>query len=169
MAWCDVVELRTLRACRIELGQSQAAFAAMLGVSPESYRTWDAGQRATPPKVLARARALATHQDDHKLRAGSPPHARSPTAARWSAARPSSDARRRARRRPRQVRAQPVPRLMELRFVHNVVAVKDRRHFGDTASFRANWRPGHSRQHRQRAPTRPPPARPTCVARRPRQ
>ena len=67
MAWCDVVEPRTLRACRIELGQSQAAFAAMLGVSPESYRTWDAGRRATPPKVLARARALATHQDDHKL------------------------------------------------------------------------------------------------------
>ena len=67
MAWCDVVEPRTLRACRIELGQSQVAFAAMLGVSPESYRTWDAGRRATPPKVLARARVLATHQDDHKL------------------------------------------------------------------------------------------------------
>ena len=67
MAWCDVVEPRTLRACRIELGQSQAAFAAMLGASPESYRTWDAGRRAPPPKVLARARALATHQDDHKL------------------------------------------------------------------------------------------------------
>ena len=48
MAWCDVVEPRTLRACRIALGQSQAAFAAMLGVSPESYRTWDAGRRATP-------------------------------------------------------------------------------------------------------------------------
>ena len=67
MAWCDVVEPRTLRECRIALGQSQAAFAAMLGVSPESYRTWDAGRRATPPKVLARARALATHQDDHAL------------------------------------------------------------------------------------------------------
>ena len=64
MAWCDVVEPRTLRACRIELGQSQAAFAATLGSSPESYRTWDAGRRAPPPKVLARARALATHQDD---------------------------------------------------------------------------------------------------------
>ena len=59
MAWCDVVEPRTLRECRIALGQSQAAFAAMLGVSPESYRTWDAGRRATPPKMLARARALA--------------------------------------------------------------------------------------------------------------
>ena len=54
MAWCDVVEPRTLRACRIALGQSQAAFAAMLGVSPESYRTWDAGRRATPLKILAR-------------------------------------------------------------------------------------------------------------------
>ena len=67
MAWCVVVEPRTLRECRIALGQSQAAFAAMLGVSPESYRTWDAGRRATPPKILARAWALATHRDDHAL------------------------------------------------------------------------------------------------------
>ena len=67
MAWCDVVEPRTLRECRIALGQSQAAFAAMLGASPESYRTWDSGRRATPPQVMARARALATHRDDHAL------------------------------------------------------------------------------------------------------
>ena len=67
MAWCDVVEPRTLREWRIVLGQSQAAFAAMLGVSPESYRTWDAGRRATPLQILARARALATHRDDHEL------------------------------------------------------------------------------------------------------
>ena len=67
MAWCDVVEPRTLRACRIALGQSQAAFAATLGASPESYRTWDAGRRATPLKILARARALAAHRDDHAL------------------------------------------------------------------------------------------------------
>ena len=67
MAWCDVVEPRTLRDCRIALGQSQAAFATMLGASPESYRTWDAGRRATPLKILARARALATHRDDHAL------------------------------------------------------------------------------------------------------
>ena len=67
MAWCDVVEPRTLRACRIALGQSQSSFAAMLGASPESYRTWNAGRRATPPKILARARALATHRDDHAL------------------------------------------------------------------------------------------------------
>ena len=67
MAWCDVVEPCTLRECRIALGQSQAAFAAMLGASPESYRTWDAGRRATSPKMLARARALATHRNDHSL------------------------------------------------------------------------------------------------------
>ena len=67
MAWCDVVEPRTLRECRIALGQSQAAFAAMLGVFPESYRTWDAGRRATPPQVMARAKALATHRDNHEL------------------------------------------------------------------------------------------------------
>ena len=67
MAWCDVVEPRTLRECRIALGQSQAAFAAVLGVSAESYRTWDAGRRATPPKMLARALALATHRNDQEL------------------------------------------------------------------------------------------------------
>ena len=67
MAWCDVVEPRTLRACRIALGKSQAAFAAMLGVSSESYRTWNAGRRGTPPKILARARALATHRNDQEL------------------------------------------------------------------------------------------------------
>ena len=61
------MEPRTLRQCRIALGKSQASFAAMLGVSPESYRTWDAGRRATPPQILARARALATHRDDHAL------------------------------------------------------------------------------------------------------
>ena len=67
MAWCDVVEPRTLRECRIDLGQSQSSFAAMLGMSAESYRTWDAGRRAPPLKVLARARGLATHRDDHAL------------------------------------------------------------------------------------------------------
>ena len=46
MAWCDVVEPCTLRECRIALGKSQAGFAAMLGVPPESYRTWDTGRRA---------------------------------------------------------------------------------------------------------------------------
>ena len=61
------MERRTLRECRHALGASQAAFAAVLGVSHESYRTWDAGRRATPPKILARARALATHRDERAL------------------------------------------------------------------------------------------------------
>ncbi len=39
----------------------------MLDVSPESYRTWDTGRRATPSQVMARAQALATHRDDHAL------------------------------------------------------------------------------------------------------
>ena len=39
----------------------------MLGVFPESYRTWDVGRRAPPPKVLARARALVTHRDEQVL------------------------------------------------------------------------------------------------------
>ena len=67
MAGCVVVEPRTLREYRIALGKSQVAFAAMLGVSPESYRAWDAGRRATPPKILARARALARHRDEDAL------------------------------------------------------------------------------------------------------
>ena len=66
MAWCVVVEPRTLRECRIALGQSQVAFAAVLGASAESYRTWDAG-RVPPSKILARARALATHRDEQAL------------------------------------------------------------------------------------------------------
>ena len=61
------MEPQTLRECRIALGQSQAAFAALLGVSPESYRTWDAGRRATPPLVMVRAKVIATHRDDHEL------------------------------------------------------------------------------------------------------
>ena len=61
------MEPQTLRECRIALGQSQSSFAAMLGASPESYRTWDTGRRATPPKILARARALATHRDEQAL------------------------------------------------------------------------------------------------------
>ena len=69
MAWCDVVEPRTLRECRVALGQSQAAFAAMLGVSPESHRTWDcraAGDAARSHARDARVRS-ATHRDDHAL------------------------------------------------------------------------------------------------------
>ena len=35
----------TLRECREALDFSQAAFAAELGVSPETHRVWDSGRR----------------------------------------------------------------------------------------------------------------------------
>ena len=35
---------RSLRQCREALALSQSAFAAQLGVAPESYRPWDAGR-----------------------------------------------------------------------------------------------------------------------------
>lgn len=58
---------RTLRECRTTLGKSQAEFAVLLGASPETYRPWDAGRRRTPPQVLARARAMATHRNESGL------------------------------------------------------------------------------------------------------
>ena len=56
----------TLRACREALTCSQAAFAAELGVSPDTYRVWDAGRRPTPIRILDRARVLVTHQNDQQ-------------------------------------------------------------------------------------------------------
>ena len=44
----------------VALEKSQAACAAMLRVSPESSRPWDAGRRATPPQVMVRAKAITT-------------------------------------------------------------------------------------------------------------
>jgi len=52
-------DTQTLRSLRHQLTLSQSQFAALLGVSPESYRTWDAGRRVVPPTVLAKARQLA--------------------------------------------------------------------------------------------------------------
>ncbi len=48
-------ESTPLRALRDEARLSQSAFAALLGVSPERYRTWDAGRRPVPDAVLAKA------------------------------------------------------------------------------------------------------------------
>ena len=51
-----------IRQYRKALGLSQAVFAARLGVPLETYRPWDAGRRAPPPPVCARARAaVAQH------------------------------------------------------------------------------------------------------------
>jgi transcriptional regulator with XRE-family HTH domain len=48
-----------IRALRQRLRLSQPAFAALLGVNAESYRTWDAGRRAVPVAVLTKAHAFA--------------------------------------------------------------------------------------------------------------
>jgi len=45
-----------LRNCRLAVGLSQSEFAARLGASVETYRTWDSGRRPTPAPVLERAR-----------------------------------------------------------------------------------------------------------------
>ncbi len=57
----------SLRQCRKALALSQSAFAAQLGVAPESYRPWDAGRRPAPAAILIRARALVAHRDAHAL------------------------------------------------------------------------------------------------------
>ena len=56
-----------LRQYREALELSQPTFAALLGVPQETYRTWDAGRRPVPGKILAQARALAGHPDDQEL------------------------------------------------------------------------------------------------------
>ena len=57
----------SLRQCRKALALSQSAFAAQLGVAPESYRPWDTGRRPAPAAILIRARALVAHRDAHAL------------------------------------------------------------------------------------------------------
>jgi transcriptional regulator with XRE-family HTH domain len=49
----------TLRQCRLALALSQADFAAQLGVSIETYRTWDSGRRPVRSEMLRRANELA--------------------------------------------------------------------------------------------------------------
>lgn len=60
--------LFTLRQCRDALALSQSRFAAQLGVSLETYRTWDSGRRPVRPDVLTRANELALRADPHALR-----------------------------------------------------------------------------------------------------
>ena len=56
----------TLRECREALERSQAAFAAELGVSPDTYRVWDSGRRPAPARILNRARALVAYRNDQE-------------------------------------------------------------------------------------------------------
>jgi DNA-binding transcriptional regulator YiaG len=57
----------TLRQCREALGLSQAHFAAQLGVSLETYRTWDSGRRPIRLEMLTRANELALRHNPHEL------------------------------------------------------------------------------------------------------
>ena len=56
-----------LRRLRLQLQLSQPEFANVLGVSAETYRTWDSGRRPVPDWCLDKARAFATIHDPHRL------------------------------------------------------------------------------------------------------
>lgn len=56
-----------IRGIRIRLQLSQPQFAAMLGVSPETFRTWDSGRRVVPPAWLEQARELVAANDPGRL------------------------------------------------------------------------------------------------------
>jgi len=62
------VGIREIREIRQKLRLSQPQFAAVLGVSEETYRTWDSGRRAVPEVSLDKARALAAANDADRLR-----------------------------------------------------------------------------------------------------
>ncbi len=55
-----------IRGVRLQLQRSQREFAALLGVSAETYRTWDSGRRAVPGIWLAKARALAAAENPRR-------------------------------------------------------------------------------------------------------
>ena len=60
--------LSEIRRLRLNLQLSQPQFARVLGVSAETYRTWDSGRRTIPDTWLTRARELAATQDPRRLR-----------------------------------------------------------------------------------------------------
>ena len=56
-----------IRGLRMRLQLSQPQFAALLGVSAETYRTWDSGRRALPGAWLDKAREFAAVNDPCRL------------------------------------------------------------------------------------------------------
>ena len=56
-----------IRVIRLRLQLSQPQFASLLGVSAETYRTWDSGRRVVSDAWLAKARALAATNDPQRL------------------------------------------------------------------------------------------------------
>ena len=56
-----------IRSLRSRVQRSQPEFARLLGVSAETYRTWDSGRRTVPDAWLDKARALAAINDPDRL------------------------------------------------------------------------------------------------------
>ena len=56
-----------IRHVRLQFHLSQSQFASLLGVSAETYRTWDSGRRAVPDALLDKAQALAAINDPQRL------------------------------------------------------------------------------------------------------
>jgi DNA-binding transcriptional regulator YiaG len=56
-----------IRRLRLQLQISQPEFASLLGVSAETYRTWDSGRRAAPAAWLDKAREVAAANDPQRL------------------------------------------------------------------------------------------------------
>ncbi len=56
-----------IRNVRLRLRLSQPQFATLLGVSAETYRTWDSGRRSVPDALLGKARALGVTNDPNRL------------------------------------------------------------------------------------------------------
>jgi len=56
-----------IRALRSRLRLSQLQFARLLGVSTETYRTWESGRRIVPDVWLNKARAVAATNDPQRL------------------------------------------------------------------------------------------------------
>jgi DNA-binding transcriptional regulator YiaG len=52
-----------IQGLRLQLQLSQPQFALLLGVSAETYRTWDSGRRAVPAAWLDTAREVAAAND----------------------------------------------------------------------------------------------------------
>ena len=57
----------SLRQCRQALSLSQSSFSARLGVSLETYRTWDSGRRPPRLEVLTTANELALRNNPQAL------------------------------------------------------------------------------------------------------
>jgi DNA-binding transcriptional regulator YiaG len=59
--------MNEIRDVRLRLRLSQSQFATLLGVSAETYRTWDSGRRVVPDALVDKARVLGAANDPNRL------------------------------------------------------------------------------------------------------